>query len=189
MRRSPTARRLRRVREAPRQARSMTSRHRAKAARARSSARAAPPPGHLPTRARCPTAAKGAERFAAPWPQATRRSPCRCRSWPAIRRAPRNAPRDRSVRGSPPAMRRRRRGAFFIGGGVAGGNRAFELALRRPRILGDRFQLHGECLHLGSDLLGLLREPAFVLARELQLLLEPSDLRIRGVERTLLLVQ
>ena len=40
--------------------------------------------------------------------------------------------------------------------------------------------------HLSSDLLDLLREPAFVLARELQLLLESRYLRVSGVERALL---
>ena len=80
------------------------------------------------------------------------------------------------------------RGAFLLAGRVARGDRRLEIAVRRPRILRDLIQLQRKRGHLSGDLLDLLREPAFVLARELQLLLEARYLRVRGVERALLCV-
>ena len=67
-------------------------------------------------------------------------------------------------------------------------DRRLEIAVRQPGILRNRVQLECKRGHLSGDLLDLLREPAFVLARELQLLLEPCYLRVCGVECALLCV-
>ncbi len=84
---------------------------------------------------------------------------------------------------------RRRGGAFLFSRGLAPRQRGFDLALARAGVGCDRGELCGEGGDLLGDLRDLLRETAFAFARELQLLLEPGDLGIRGVEGSLPLVQ
>ena len=80
-------------------------------------------------------------------------------------------------------------GTLFLGCALASDDRRFQLALAFTRLGIERRDLSGEPRQQLADLRDLLRQAAFALAGELQLLLETCDFRVRGVERALLLVQ
>ncbi len=78
---------------------------------------------------------------------------------------------------------------LFVGGRLALCEGALQLGLARARVAEQRLLLRGERSDLFVDLCHLLRQPAFALARERQLLLETRDLRVGRVERALAFVQ
>ena len=81
-------------------------------------------------------------------------------------------------------------GARFLRGcGLAGRQRRLERALRRRLIPGERGFLPRERLDLRGQLRDFAGDPRFGFAREGELLLQPRDLGIGGVEAALLLVQ
>src|SRR5690349_20369636 len=79
--------------------------------------------------------------------------------------------------------------ALVFGGGRASLRCRGELALAVARFAPDGFDLRRQPAQQLGDLRGLLRETILAFPGELQLLLEPSHLRVGGVERSLLLVQ
>ena len=79
--------------------------------------------------------------------------------------------------------------ALLAGERFAPGQRGGKLVLALARLGVDRRDLCVEAREQLGDLRGLLRQPPFALAGELQLLLKPRDFGVGSVERALFLVQ